>query len=144
MAIVSISEAARLVQKSRTTLYRYIKEGKLSTCTDKNNAEGIDTSELIRVFGEIRLTAIEQSRLNTNEHNVTESICSNEHIELNNIILQQSFEIENLKQKIEFLEILLKEKISMVEEKEKRLLLLEYKAENSPLKKKWFSWGKTE
>jgi hypothetical protein len=51
MAIVSISEAARLTGKSRTTIQRQIRAGKLSKCTDSSGMEGIDTSELLRVFG---------------------------------------------------------------------------------------------
>lgn len=48
MAIVSISEAARLVGKSRRTLQRDIAAGKLSKC---DNGKNIDTSELLRVYG---------------------------------------------------------------------------------------------
>ena len=51
MAIISISEAARLTGKSRTTIQRQIKAGKLSKCMDSAGVEGIDTSELLRVFG---------------------------------------------------------------------------------------------
>ena len=51
MARVSISEAARLTGKSRTTLHRLIKTGELSTCSGERNVKTIDTSELLRVFG---------------------------------------------------------------------------------------------
>ena len=51
MARVSISEAARLTGKSRTTLHRLIKTGDLSTCSGERNAKMVDTSELLRVFG---------------------------------------------------------------------------------------------
>ncbi len=51
MARVSISEAARLTGKSRTTLHRLIKAGYLSTCSGERNAKMVDTSELLRVFG---------------------------------------------------------------------------------------------
>jgi transposase-like protein len=53
MAKISISEAARQVGISRSALYRsYIKTGKISV--DRNSQENptIDTSELLRVFGE--------------------------------------------------------------------------------------------
>ncbi len=40
MARVSISEAARLTGKSRTTLHRLIKAGYLSTCRGSVPAEG--------------------------------------------------------------------------------------------------------
>lgn len=48
MAIVSISEAARLVGKSRRTIQRDIAAGKLSKC---DNGKSLDTSELLRVYG---------------------------------------------------------------------------------------------
>ncbi|MEQ4925517.1 DNA-binding protein [Proteus hauseri] len=54
MALVSISEAARLTGKARSTLHKYIKQGRLSTTTDQNTGKKtIETSELIRVFGKI-------------------------------------------------------------------------------------------
>lgn len=54
MALVSISEAARLTGKARSTLHKYIKQGKLSTTTDQHTGnKSIETSELIRVFGKI-------------------------------------------------------------------------------------------
>ena len=48
---VTIQKAINLTGKSRSTISRYIKAGKLST-TEK----GIDTTELIRVFGEFNQT----------------------------------------------------------------------------------------
>lgn len=48
MALVSISEAARLVGKSRRTIQRDIVAGKLSKC---DNGKKLDTSELLRVYG---------------------------------------------------------------------------------------------
>jgi len=137
MAIVSISEAARLINKSRTTLYRYIKDGRLSTCTDINNTEGIDVSELIRVFGELYGTPSEQSEMNKVEHHVTHEYRSSEQVLLQEKLLKQEFEIVNLKQKIEFLETLLEEKNAMVLEKEKRLLLLEYKNSEESSRSSW-------
>lgn len=46
---VNIQQAIELIGKSRSTIDRYIKSGKLSK-TDK----GIDTTELVRVFGELK------------------------------------------------------------------------------------------
>lgn len=45
--IISVSEAAKLVKKSEVTLYRHIKQGKLSR---ESNGK-IQISELIRVYG---------------------------------------------------------------------------------------------
>jgi len=57
MAIVSISKAAKITGKARSTIQSYIRQGKLSKTTDPvSNDEGIDTSELIRVFGALKNT----------------------------------------------------------------------------------------
>jgi predicted site-specific integrase-resolvase len=57
MAKVTVSEAARLVGLARQNLYKnYINEGKISVDRDHLGNPKIDTSELIRVFGEIRMT----------------------------------------------------------------------------------------
>lgn len=60
MPLVSISEAARLVGKTRKTIQRYIDSGKLSaTVTGTSGGTGgtplrqVEISELIRVFGEL-------------------------------------------------------------------------------------------
>lgn len=57
MAKVTVSEAARLVGVARQNLYKnYIKQGKISIDRDHLGNPKIDSSELIRVFGEIRMT----------------------------------------------------------------------------------------
>jgi len=67
MALVSISEAARLTGKARSTLHKYIKQGKLSTTTDQNTGnKSIETSELIRVFGKISNSSTTDSDSVTN------------------------------------------------------------------------------
>ncbi|HUW51547.1 MAG TPA: hypothetical protein VMV75_11090 [Sulfuricella sp.] len=55
MAKVSISEAARLAGISRQHLYkRYITPGLLTVEKDGDSSPMIDTSELLRVFGELK------------------------------------------------------------------------------------------
>ena len=66
MALVSKSKAAKLAGVSRTTIHRYVKNGKLSA----NNGE-IETSELIRVFGDISETPATPVQPVTSEHDVT-------------------------------------------------------------------------
>ncbi|MGK9452953.1 helix-turn-helix domain-containing protein [Acidithiobacillus caldus] len=51
MAKVNVSEAASLVGVARSTLYAYIRSGKISTEKDRLGKPQIDTSELLRVFG---------------------------------------------------------------------------------------------
>jgi hypothetical protein len=49
MPNVSVLEASKLTGKSSQTIYRHIKRGKLSKTED-----GIDTRELMRVYGALR------------------------------------------------------------------------------------------
>lgn len=65
MAIVSISEAARLTGKSRTTVQRNIAAGKLSK---SSNGDGVDTAELLRVFGAFKSAALQHDSKNEIVH----------------------------------------------------------------------------
>lgn len=61
MALVSISEAARLVGINRSNLYSsYINQGKLSLSKDSRGNTKVDTSELLRVFGSLKMDATVQ------------------------------------------------------------------------------------
>ncbi|WP_312283950.1 hypothetical protein [Candidatus Igneacidithiobacillus taiwanensis] len=62
MAKVTISEAARLANVSRMTLYRrYIRTGVLSIEKDHSGNPKVDVSELVRVFGELSGSHTDQS-----------------------------------------------------------------------------------
>lgn len=54
MAEVSVSKAARMTGKGRSTIQRHMKEGKLSFGRDAAGNPVIDVSELIRVYGSIK------------------------------------------------------------------------------------------
>lgn len=79
MALVSITEAARLVRKSRSTLYKtYIETGKLSVGQDSATGRPVvDTSELIRVFGAIYTTHATGHATDTKTHNATHDATPN-------------------------------------------------------------------
>jgi hypothetical protein len=64
MAIVSITEAAQLAGVSRGTLYNRIKSGELS-----RSGDGVDTSELMRVFGSLSRAR----NTKTDEHPLTDN-----------------------------------------------------------------------
>ena len=51
MALVGLSEAARLTGKAHTTIHRAMKAGRLSFTLDGTGERQIDTTELARVFG---------------------------------------------------------------------------------------------
>ena len=52
MAKIPVSEAVKMVGVSQTTLYRDLKEGKMSSDTDARGRIVIDTAELQRVYKE--------------------------------------------------------------------------------------------
>jgi hypothetical protein len=64
--LVTVTEAARLVGRSRQSLYRdYIKTGKLSPSQDLvTNRKLVSISELIRVFGDLKLTELTDKTVN--------------------------------------------------------------------------------
>lgn len=74
MAEIGISEAARLVGKTRNTLYRFMKDGKLSYHSEKSGVRTVDVSELLRVFPYAAKAIGESYKCDTSsDTNVTES-----------------------------------------------------------------------
>lgn len=55
MATVTVNEAARLVGRSRRGVYRDMASGRLSYKTDRDGHRRIDTSELERLHGPLRM-----------------------------------------------------------------------------------------
>jgi len=60
MALVNLSEAARLAGKDRSTIHRKVKDGTLSATVDAAGNKAIDTAELQRVFGALHGAAKQQ------------------------------------------------------------------------------------
>lgn len=138
MAQVSISEAARLTGKSRKTLHTYISNGKLTKVTDTQGKPKIDTSELIRVFGE----------LNTPKETVTSQCNFSQEVTPSTVTIHDT-EIERLKQEVSFLKELLIEKDKRNDDLKHALLLIESKLPTipepvapAPAKKPWKFWKK--
>ncbi|WP_238935567.1 helix-turn-helix transcriptional regulator [Enterobacter hormaechei] len=103
MARVSISEAARLTGKSRTTLHRLIKAGDQTNCSGERNAKMVDTSELLRVFDPFEQLKGEHHSGQVSEQRDTASADQSEQ------------EIRHLKQEIEHLNTLLLDKDSNID-----------------------------
>lgn len=149
MALVSISEAARLTGKSRTTVQAYIKQGKLTKCTDSSGASKLDTSELLRVFGSFTGQQVGSEQLGVTVQHLAGSSVQ---------LPDQNLLHENhaLKAEVELVKALLREKELLLSEKDKRnedlkhaLLLIESKlpAMQEPItppviKKSWQFWKK--
>jgi hypothetical protein len=116
MSIVTVTKAIKLTGKSHATIYRHIKSGKLSKSPDG----GIDTSELIRVYGDFQPMTSSEDKKETPKS-----------IKLNvNEIYQQEksdTEIQHLKEQLETLRSQLSKTESQLErsqEKEDKLLQL--------------------
>lgn len=133
MAKVSISEAARLTGKSRTTLHRLIKTGELSTCAGVRNSKMIDISELIRVFGDISAPVTEQYSEQASEQRVTVPDTANEQM------------VNSLKQEVEHLRTLVSAQESHIDSLRQSLQLLEHKKDMQQLQPspvKWWQFWK--
>lgn len=133
MAKVSISEAARLTGKSRTTLHRLIKAGELSTCSGARNAKMVDISELIRVFGDISKPVQEQPFEQVTEQRVTVPPALSEQM------------VSSLKQEVEHLRTLVSAQESHIDSLKQSLQLLEHKKDTQqplPPPAKWWQFWK--
>lgn len=149
MALVSICEAARLTGKSRTTVQSYIKQGKLTKCTDSNGTSKIDTSELLRVFG-----SFTGQQVGSEQSGSTVQHLAGDSVQLSDQILQN--QNQALKAEVELVKALLREKELLLAEKDKRnedlkqaLLLIESNlpttqepVEQPVVKKSWQFWKK--
>jgi len=54
MAWHSVRQALKLTGKARSTLYRDMAKGRVSYRTEPDGSRSVETSELIRVYGELR------------------------------------------------------------------------------------------
>jgi len=135
MAKVSISEASRLTGKSRTTLYRLISTGQLSTCTGDKNAKLVDISELLRVFGAFEGCSGEQVPEQPTEHHVTGAEQPTEQV------------VHTLKQEVEHLRALVSSQASHIDSLKQSMQLLEHKpapAASSLARSSWWPFRKKE
>jgi len=111
MAKVSVAEAAKLTGKSIKTIYRHIDTGKLSSSQNNNNSKSIDTSELQRVYGSIKIQ---------NENVINPQMSDTENNNDNQV--RQLLQQEN-----EMLKKLLDEKENHIASLKQAMLLLEHK-----------------
>ncbi len=128
MALVTISEASSLTGKSIKTIYRHIDTGKLSSTLDENNRKQVDTAELIRVYGEIKVAGTPPLTKNDNikmsqHENKREEEGKERELEINH-------ENNILKERIGHLETILAEKQSHIDSLKQAMFLLENKSKN--------------
>lgn len=132
MAIVSISEAARITGKARSTIQSYIKTGKLSKNTDSHTGVvGIDTSELIRCFGQLNTTPKEHVVTEQISHQTTGDTTPNTEDEMTKIAV--------LEKEIDLLKKIIEEKDEHNKSLKQAMLLLEHKELKQEKALNWFS-----
>jgi len=123
MPIISISEAARLTGKARSTIQSYIKTGKISKTTDNHTGNiGVETSELLRVFGKINI----QNATDTTYYNnvaISQQTTSN--------TTDENIKILQLKSENERLKAVLDSKQETIDSLKTALKLLEYRQEKT-------------
>ena len=120
MSKVSISQASRLTNKTRKTIYKYIQDGLLTVSMDTQGKKVIDISELIRVFGEIEMpeyTVVNNPEISNNIHQVT--------LKSIQLIAEKDVEIAKLQSLLSGKDELLNAKNEQIKTLEKSLHLLE-------------------
>lgn len=140
MALVSITDAARLTGKSRRTIQRHIATGKLSVSHTDATEKSIETSELIRCYGEIKKINV------TPEKDLKQVIMSHD---VTLLIDKNESEIKLLKQQVALLQQRLQDKDEHIDSLKQAMLLIESKlpATQEPVKqpvvkKSWQFWKK--
>ena len=123
MTILTPTQAAKAAGIGRSTLYRYLRKGKLSATQHPKGGRGIDTAELERVFGPLEQAGTTQDMpLKRSERTQGKSKTFQDWGETN----------EFLRQQVLFLE---QELVAAREERNRLLTLLEQKMLPKPIGK---------
>ncbi|WP_271839947.1 hypothetical protein [Commensalibacter communis] len=133
MPIVSISEAARLTGKSRRTLHRHIDAGRISKSHTQSGEQGIEISELIRVYGELKTHHVTNGQSETRLQNVTSNDTERPFIAHHNAQKNdtEARRIHDLEKEVEILNRLLSSKQETIDSLKTALKLLEYRQEKT-------------
>ena len=153
MSKISIAEALKLVDVSKTTLYRDLKENKLSSTTDAKGKKVIDTAELERFYGQLNSPSVNGAGNNGNsqsdptEQNGTDGNPESDNSEQNGTVDGSPTVIAVLEDQVAVLKSQLEcereEKVKLLDmlamEQEKTKLLMLPQAEPEQVQKKG-SW----
>ena len=140
MAILCITEAARLFGKSRTTLYKYNKSGLLSFVSGEDGKPAVDMSEMLRVFGSVHDRTVHESQneqCNTPNLNTENSLLEGKVAALQEVIRRQ----DELLRKADDRERWLQERL---ERSQQQIQALIHQPQEQPAsahkRKKWWPW----
>lgn len=90
--IISISDASKQLKVSRAKLYRMKDSGQISFVQKNNGTTGIDTSELIRVFGENKNGQNSETPDNTLDTNKYDVVTENFYLKKENEMLMRNLQ----------------------------------------------------
>lgn len=121
MTQVSVAEAARLVGRDRKSLYRAIKQGRLSATLGTSGERQIDIAELVRVYGDLRDTSDKQETVAAPQHETQNETAR---------IAALEAEVASLRER-------LGDKERHIEDMRNAMRLLEHKP---AAKKSWWRW----
>lgn len=102
MAKVNLSKAAVLVGKNRTTIWRHVKQGRVSIERDRDGNPLVDTSELIRVYGELKPIATPEKEKKQHHASPTYSDLINTINELRKEQTEMKKQLENITNRLTF------------------------------------------
>ena len=89
MALVNFTQAAKMAGISRSYFHRkYIKQGVLSVTTDADGNKKVDTSELLRVFGELKGIPVHSKQNTPNEQGKHSDVNHNSELSAENETLK--------------------------------------------------------
>jgi len=137
MPIVSISKAAKLSGKSRQTLYKHLQNGQLSLSTDVNGSKGLDTSELIRVYGQLKIDKLTTARIDTTRHRLTKqndnivNIDNQQLINFEKELALSKLKIEEQQKQLDLKQDTINAKQETIDSLKTALKLLEYRQEKT-------------
>ncbi|CAI3960783.1 hypothetical protein [Commensalibacter communis] len=137
MSIVSITKASKLTGKSRQTLYKHLQNGQLSLSTDVNGSKGLDTSELIRVYGQLKIDKLTTVQVDTTRHELTKQINNNVNIdsqqltELEKELALSKLKIEEQQKQLDLKQDTINAKQETIDSLKTALKLLEHSQDKS-------------
>ena len=120
MSILTFSQATQVANVSRSTIYRYAQEGRISVVRLPNGKRGIDVAELERVFGPLKKSDTSQNILIKQVRTAKTQ---------GDVFQERDEVVKLLHQQVELLE---RELTSAKEEKARLLGLLEQRLLESP------------
>lgn len=134
MAIVTITEAAKLVGKSRRTVQRHLSQGVISKYIAATGEQGIDTAELLRYYGAF-VVAPDDVTVTSNK---SQNVIGHDVVVHTSIDTETQVKMAELCKENELLRVLLDEKNKHNEDLRKTVLLLENTLSKSePIKQTW-------